>query len=72
MWKNIGEIWSMLSIAIGAVSDLLHAGRCQTTLIKEQSEFDVDTKRAKLKKRLAEFIAEQEAETPAIPEFKVA
>jgi len=63
MWKNIGEVWDMLSILIGSISDLLKAGRCQTTLIKEQSEFDVDVKRAKLNKRLIAFKAEIEAET---------
>ena len=64
MWKLIGECWAMLSEVIGCASDLTKAGRCQTTLIKEQSEFDVDTKRALLKAKLAKFKAEQAAPKP--------
>ena len=72
MFKNIGELAGLLSIIIGSSSDLMKAGRCQTTLILEASEFDVQKKRAQLKTDLALFLVEQEAKTPAIPEFKVA
>lgn len=59
MFKNIGELAALLSIAIGAISDLARAGRCQTTLILEASEFDVTRKRAELKHDLAIFLASQ-------------
>jgi hypothetical protein len=72
MFKNIGELANLLSIIIGATSDLTKAGRCQTKIILETSEFDVQKKRAELTHDLALFMVEQEAKTPAIPEFKVA
>ena len=62
MFKNIGELASLISIIIGAVSDLCKAGRCQSTLILEASEFDVQKKRAELKHDLTLFLA---AQTPA-------
>ena len=63
MFKNIGELASLISVVIGAVSDLCKAGRCQSTLILEASEFDVQKKRAELKHDLSVFLASQT--TPA-------
>ncbi len=46
MFKNIGELASLISVIIGSASDLCKAGRCQTKIIHETSEFDVQKKRA--------------------------
>jgi len=55
MFKNIGELASLVSVIIGSVSDLMKAGKCQTEIIRETSEFDVEKKRAQLKVDLAQF-----------------
>ena len=72
MFKNIGEFIRLISViiacfthtvpkALGAVDDLVDAGKNQTLMIKEASEFDVRKKRAELQYDLDLFMASQQS-----------
>lgn len=57
MFQLLGKLSGMLCNTIDAADDLVTAGKCQTEIIKERSEFDVKKKRHQLDKELADFIA---------------
>ena len=60
MFKNLGELFALVSVAIQSLSNLMNAGERQTQIILEASEFDVDKKRVELASELTTFRAEQE------------
>ena len=58
MFKSFGELFALITISISALSDLATAGKCQTEIIKDSSEFDARKKRMALDDDLKTFEAQ--------------
>jgi hypothetical protein len=62
MFKVLAELFGLITLTISSVSDLATAGKYQTEIIKDSSEFDARKKRAKLNADYEAYNKQLEAE----------
>ena len=55
MFKSLGELFALITMSISALSDLATAGKYQTEIIKDSSDFDARKKRMSLNADLAAY-----------------
>ena len=58
MFKSLGELFALITLSISALSDLATAGKYQTEIIKDSSDFDARKKRIALNADLKAYEAE--------------
>ena len=64
MFHLIGRIFAMLTTAVDATDDLLSAGAGQASIIRKQSDHDVEIKEMKLSIKMDKFRKEHKLPAP--------